>query len=40
MKYPGTIKLKIGPSIQSSEEDVRALTEQARQWIKQALQTP
>lgn len=40
MKYPGTITLKIGPSIQSSDEDVRALTEQARQWIKQALQTP
>ncbi|MGB2287629.1 MAG: lysophospholipid acyltransferase family protein [Porticoccaceae bacterium] len=40
MKYPGTIRLKIGPSIQSSDEDVRALTEQARQWIKQALQTP
>ena len=40
MKYPGPITLKIGPSIQSSDEDVRALTEQARQWIKQALQTP
>ncbi|MGB2044243.1 MAG: lysophospholipid acyltransferase family protein [Porticoccaceae bacterium] len=40
IKQPGIIRLKIGPAIQPSDKDVRALTEQARQWIKQALETP
>lgn len=39
MKRPGTITLKIGPAIRPSDKDVRALTEQAHQWVKQALKS-
>ena len=37
MKHPGTITLKIGPTIQPKDNDVRTLTEQTRDWIQQAL---
>ena len=40
IKHPGTITLRIGPAIQPCDKDVRALTEQARQWVKQALKKP
>ena len=36
-KRPGIIKLQIGPAINSSKGDARQLTEQARDWIQQAL---
>jgi 1-acyl-sn-glycerol-3-phosphate acyltransferase len=36
-KRPGTIQLQIGPAISSSAGDARQLTEQARDWIHQAL---
>ena len=37
MKHPGIITLKIGPTIQPKDNDVRTLTEQTRDWIQQAL---
>ncbi len=36
-KQPGIIKMQIGPAINSSAGDARQLTDQAREWIKQAL---
>ena len=37
LKTPGTINLAIGPAIDSARGNPRELTEQARQWIANAL---
>ncbi len=37
LKYPGTIRVKIGPPITSTEKKAKAINEEAEQWIANAM---
>lgn len=36
-KYPGTIKVKIGPVISSTDKKAKEINDEAQNWIKQAM---
>lgn len=37
LKYPGTIKVKIGPPISSEGKKAQEINSEAEQWIRQAM---
>ena len=37
LKYPGTIKVKIGPAITTAHKKAKEINDEAEAWIKQAM---